>query len=132
MDHTIGLGCMRLSTVADRDGATSVAVIHAALDAGATLIDTADAYCHDDADVGHNERLVAEALASWTGDRSRIEVATKGGLKRPGGKWVNEARAKSLRAACDACHAAFMKPHTPPQAKPEDFEFDFESVIPKE
>src|SRR5688572_14194305 len=106
MDHTIGLGCMRLSTVAGRDDATSVAVIHAALDAGATLIDTADAYCHDDADAGHNERLVAEALASWTGDRSRIEVATKGGLKRPGGKWVNEARAKSLRAACDASRVA--------------------------
>ena len=106
MDHTIGLGCMRLSTAVDRDDATSVAVIHAALDAGATLIDTADAYCHDDADFGHNERLVAEALGSWTGDRSRIEVATKGGLKRPGGKWVNEARAKSLRAACDASRAA--------------------------
>ena len=106
MTPTIGLGCMRLSTAADRDDVRSVAVIHAALDAGATLLDTADAYCHDDKDFGHSERLIAEALRTWTGDRTRIEVATKGGLTRPGGKWVNEARAKSLRAACDASRAA--------------------------
>jgi cytochrome c556 len=37
-----------------------------------------------------------------------------------------------LRAACDACHAAYMKPYTPPKALPEDFEFDFESVLPDE
>src|SRR5215204_2165213 len=106
MNHTIGFGCMRLSTAADRDDARSVAVIHAALDAGATLLDTADAYCHDDQDFGHNERLIADALRSWGGNRSTIEVATKGGLRRPGGKWANEARAKSLRAACDASRAA--------------------------
>jgi aryl-alcohol dehydrogenase-like predicted oxidoreductase/predicted kinase len=97
---------MRLSTAADRDDARSIAVIHAALDAGATLLDTADAYCHDETDFGHNERLIAEALRTWTGDRSVIEVATKGGLRRPGGKWANEARAKSLRAACDASRLA--------------------------
>ena len=106
MERTIGLGCMRLSTAVDRDDARSVAVIHAALDAGATLLDTADAYCHDERDFGHNERLVAEALRTWPGDRSTIEVATKGGLRRPDGKWVNEARAKSLRAACDASRRA--------------------------
>ncbi len=43
----IALGCMRLSTESDRDDARSVAVIHAALDAGVTLLDTADAYCLD-------------------------------------------------------------------------------------
>jgi cytochrome c556 len=37
-----------------------------------------------------------------------------------------------LRGACDTCHASFMKPYTPPQTQPEDFEFDFESVLPKE
>jgi len=102
----IGLGCMRLSTAADRDDARSMAVIHAALDAGATLLDTSNAYCHDDTETGHNERLVAEALRTWAGDRSRVEVATKGGLHRPGGKWVADAKAKSLRAACEAsCRA---------------------------
>ena len=62
----IALGCMRLSTESDRDDARSVAVIHAALDAGITLLDTADAYCLDADEAGHNERLVASALASWS------------------------------------------------------------------
>src|SRR5690242_14829286 len=90
----IGLGCMRLSTAPDRDDARAILVIHAALDAGATLLDTSDAYCHDDTETGHNERLIAKALATWGGDRSRITIATKGGLRRPGGKWVNDAKAK--------------------------------------
>jgi len=97
---------MRLSTAADRDEGRAVAVIHAALDAGATLLDTADAYCHDESDLGHNERLVARALATWPGDRSRLIVATKGGIRRPGGAWVNDGRAKHLREACDASRRA--------------------------
>src|SRR5689334_23707797 len=102
----IGLGCMRLSTAADRDDGRSIAVIHAALDAGATLLDTADAYCHDERDVGHNERLIARALATWTGDRSAVTVATKGGLRRPDGAWLADGRAKYLREACDASRRA--------------------------
>src|SRR6476659_2775144 len=70
----IGLGCMRLSTAADRNDARSIAVIHTALDAGATLLDTSNAYCHDDTETGHNERLIAEALRTWGGDPSRVEV----------------------------------------------------------
>lgn len=104
--RAIGLGCMRLSTEAPRDAARATEVIHAALDAGATLLDTADSYALDDADRGHNERLVAEALRTWRGDRSRIRVATKGGLRRPGGRWVPDGRAKHLRAACDASRRA--------------------------
>jgi aryl-alcohol dehydrogenase-like predicted oxidoreductase/predicted kinase len=103
---TIGLGCMRLSTAPDRDDSRSIAVIHAALDAGATLLDTSNAYCHDATETGHNERLIAEALRTWQGDRSTIEVATKGGLTRPGGKWVPDAKAKALRAACEASRRA--------------------------
>jgi len=106
MTPTIGLGCMRLSTAADRDDARSIAVIHAALDAGARLLDTSNAYCHDDTETGHNERLIAEALRTWAGDRSRVEVATKGGLRRPAGKWVADAKAKALRAACEASRRA--------------------------
>ena len=101
-----GLGCMRLSTAADRDDARAIAVVHAALDAGVTLLDTADSYCHDDTETGHNERLIARALREWNGDRSRIEVATKGGLRRPGGAWVSDGRARHLRAACDASRIA--------------------------
>ena len=70
---------MRLSTGLDRDPARALAVLHAAFDGRITFIDTADAYCWDDTDRGHNERLIAQALASWSGDRARIIVATKGG-----------------------------------------------------
>src|SRR5215470_7795172 len=96
----IGLGCMRLSTVRPQDPERAVAVIHAALDAGVTLLDTADAYCLDDGDTGHNERLVAQALKTWSGDAGTITVATKGGLVRPGGRWVPDGRAKHLHSAC--------------------------------
>ncbi len=98
----IGLGCMRLSTAANRDDAKSIVVIHAALDAGVRLLDTSDAYCWNESEAGHNERLIARALASWSGERATVEVATKGGIKRPKGAWVSDAKAKSLRAACEA------------------------------
>ena len=102
----IGIGCMRLSTTADRDDEHAVAVLHAALDAGVTFLDTADAYCLDDSDVGHNERLIARALATWPGDRSRVVIATKGGLTRPSGQWVPNGRGKHLQAACEASRRA--------------------------
>ncbi len=105
-DRPIGMGCMRLSTRADRDDEAATAVIHAALDAGVTLLDTADAYCHDARDADHNERLIAGALAGWSGDRSRVCVATKGGLTRPGGRWVPDGRAKALERACEASRRA--------------------------
>lgn len=102
----IAIGCMRLSTETDRDDDRSVAVLHAAFDAGVTLLDTADAYCLDDHDIGHNERLIARALSTWPGNRSKIVVATKGGMTRPDGRWEPDGRAKHLRAACErSCHA---------------------------
>jgi aryl-alcohol dehydrogenase-like predicted oxidoreductase/histidinol phosphatase-like enzyme len=97
---------MRLSTAPDRDDERGVAVLHAALDAGATFLDTADGYCRDDSETGHNERLIARALATWTGDRARVVVATKGGLTRPGGQWVPDGRAMHLAAACEASRRA--------------------------
>ena len=93
---------MRLSTERDRDESRGLEILHAAFDGGITFFDTADAYCWDDSDVGHNERLIARALSSWNGDRSRIVVATKGGLTRPQGEWVPDGRARYLRAACEA------------------------------
>jgi aryl-alcohol dehydrogenase-like predicted oxidoreductase/histidinol phosphatase-like enzyme/predicted kinase len=100
------MGCMRLSTAPDRDRAAALATLHAAFTAGITLLDTADAYCHDDRDTGHNERLIAEAIATWDGDRSRIVVATKGGLRRPDGLWVSDGRARHLAAAWrNSCRA---------------------------
>lgn len=78
-----------------------IRVIHAALDTGVTLIDTADAYCLDDGEIGHNERLIARALESWQGDRARLIVATKGGVRRPGGRWEMDGRPEHLRVACE-------------------------------
>jgi aryl-alcohol dehydrogenase-like predicted oxidoreductase len=97
---------MRLSTEPDRDETTAIEVVHAALDAGVTLLDTSDTYGWNDEDRGHNERLIARAISAWRGDRSSIVVATKGGMTRPGGRWVPDGRAKHLAAACeDSCRA---------------------------
>ena len=104
--RTVAIGCMRLSTDPDRDDDRSVEVLHAAFDAGVTLLDTADAYCLDERDIGHNERLIARALSTWSGDRSRITVATKGGMTRPEGRWEPDGRAKHLRAACERSRQA--------------------------
>jgi aryl-alcohol dehydrogenase-like predicted oxidoreductase/histidinol phosphatase-like enzyme len=93
---------MRLSTAPDRDEARAFAVLSAALEAGVTLFDTADAYCRDASETGHNERLIARALAAWPGNRSAVRIATKGGLIRPEGRWEADGRARALTAACEA------------------------------
>jgi aryl-alcohol dehydrogenase-like predicted oxidoreductase len=98
----VGLGAMPLSLAGRPDEAQALRTIHAALDAGVTLIDTADAYCLDDSDTGHNERLVAKALAAWPGGRDGALVATKGGHTRPGGEWGLDGRPEYLKRACDA------------------------------
>jgi aryl-alcohol dehydrogenase-like predicted oxidoreductase len=98
----IGLGEMPMSLAGRPDEAQSIRTIHAALDAGVTLIDTADAYCIDESEVGHGERLVAKALAAWSGDRDRVLVATKGGHTRQGREWGLDGRPEYLRRACEA------------------------------
>jgi aryl-alcohol dehydrogenase-like predicted oxidoreductase len=100
----VGLGGMYLSIASGPAGtrpdeAQAIATVHAALDAGVTLIDTADVYCFDHRDIGHNERLIARALK---GRRERVIVATKGGLERPRGSWTTNGRPEHLRAACEA------------------------------
>jgi aryl-alcohol dehydrogenase-like predicted oxidoreductase len=76
----VGMGCMRLSTDPARDEERAIAVLHAAFDEGINFLDTANVYCWNQDDIGHNERLIARALTTWCGDRSSIVVATKGGL----------------------------------------------------
>ena len=98
----IGLGEMPMSLAGRPDEAQSIRTIHAALDGGVTLIDTADAYCRDGSEMGHGERLVAKALAAWPGDRDRVLVATKGGHTRPGREWGLDGRPEYLRQACEA------------------------------
>jgi aryl-alcohol dehydrogenase-like predicted oxidoreductase len=97
----VGYGGMHLSLLERPPEAVSLEVIHAALDAGVRLIDTADVYCLDDSDLGHNERLVASALRGWHGPRDDVLVATKGGLRRPAGRWERDGRPEHLRAACE-------------------------------
>ncbi len=99
----IGLGAMQLSIEGRPDEERALRTIHAALDAGITLIDTADAYHRYADDVGHNESLIARGLASYAGDTSGVLVATKGGHLRPGdGSWTIDGSAEHLRRACDA------------------------------
>jgi aryl-alcohol dehydrogenase-like predicted oxidoreductase len=92
---------MPLSIRGRPDESTARAVLHASLGAGVTLIDTADTYCLDDREIGHNERLIAAALRAWSGPRERILVATKGGLTRPRGAWERDGSPRHLREACE-------------------------------
>lgn len=101
MVAAVGYGGMHLSIEGRPPEAQGIRVLQAALGAGVTLIDTADVYCLDQDDIGHNERLIAEALAGWRGDRSAVTVATKGGVVRPGGRWEPDARPAQLRAAAE-------------------------------
>ncbi|WP_433303039.1 aldo/keto reductase [Actinoplanes sp. CA-030573] len=99
----IGLGGMPMSIEGRPDEERSIRTIHAALDAGVTLIDTADAYHIHADEVGHNESLIARALASYGGDTSGVLVATKGGHLRPGdGSWTLDGSPAHLFEACEA------------------------------
>ena len=96
----IGLGAMPMSVRDVNDEGRGVRTIHAALDAGVTLIDTADAYSIDEDSFGHNELLIARALREYGGDTSGVLVATKGGHTRRGSDWQLDGRPDYLRKAC--------------------------------
>jgi aryl-alcohol dehydrogenase-like predicted oxidoreductase len=95
----IGLGGMPLSIQGRPDEHTGVAVIEAFIAAGGNLIDTAITYCLDDSDLGHNERLIAKALAGV--EARDTVVATKGGLRRPNGRWEVDGDPRWLRTCCE-------------------------------
>ena len=101
----IGLGGMPLSIEGRPDDARAIATIHAALDAGITLIDTADAYRLAGEAASHNELLIAKALKSYGGDTSGVLVATKGGHLRPepvAGPWGQNGDPAYLKDAAEA------------------------------
>jgi len=97
----IGYGGMHLSLDDRPIESDAIRVLHAALDHGVTLLDTADVYCLDHTDIGHNERLFAKALASWSGSRDGVVVATKAGMIRPDGRWERNGRPDHIRTACE-------------------------------
>jgi aryl-alcohol dehydrogenase-like predicted oxidoreductase len=91
----IGLGCMGMSGMyGPADRAESIATIHAAMDAGVTLLDTGDFY-----GMGHNELLIAEALKGK--DRDSVQLSVKFGAQRdPSGGWIgNDARPAAVKNA---------------------------------
>jgi aryl-alcohol dehydrogenase-like predicted oxidoreductase len=93
----IGMGCMPLSVDGRPADEQSIQTIHTALEQGITLLDTADAYCLNASENGHNERLIAKALKH----QPEVNVATKGGLIRPNGAWMADGRPEHLRQACE-------------------------------
>ncbi|HZA31084.1 MAG TPA: aldo/keto reductase, partial [Propionibacteriaceae bacterium] len=105
----IGLGAMPMSMNDDKrypEESQAIATIHAALDSGVTLIDTADIYAPTWDSMGHNEALVRKAMASYGGNIDEVVIATKGGITRSEGNvfgrnatmpYLREAVEKSLR-----------------------------------
>ena len=110
----VGLGCMPLSNPGMLDHREqALATVHAAIDAGITLLDTSNIYAPAWDAIGHNERLVAEALRSYTGpaDLDTVLVTTKGGITRSDGEvWGRDASPAALRAACEASLQALDLP----------------------
>ena len=119
----IGLGEMPLSIEGRPDREQAISTIHAALDSGITIIDTADAYALSTDEHGHGERLVAEALKAYGGSTEHVLVATKGGHRRPGdGSWTVHGDPSYIKQACDASLTALGAEaigrlyHVPPEA----------------
>jgi len=98
----LGYGAMYLSVQGRPPEDQALATLTEVLVSGVTLIDTADAYCLDESDMGHNERLIARALRDYGVSTDRVLVATKGGHTRPHGDWDVDGRPEYLRRACEA------------------------------
>lgn len=102
----IGLGLMTFDQTGAQPREQLLDTVRAALDAGVTLFDTADAYGNGDelgADAqGANELLIA-GLLDELGVRDQVLLATKGGhVRTEGGGWGTDSSAEHLKAAVDA------------------------------
>jgi aryl-alcohol dehydrogenase-like predicted oxidoreductase len=140
----IGIGCMNPSwaggTALDEASRIESAIpaLHAALDAGVTLFDTADIYAPTWNKIGHNEKFVAEALRTWSGSseqKQKVVIATKAGITRkPGEIWGRNASLDYLLRAVEASAArlgvekiSLWQHH---RLDPSiDFETQFENVL---
>ena len=89
----LGLGCMGMSGMyGPADRGESIATIHAALEAGITLLDTGDFY-----GMGHNEMLIGQALKGSKRDSMLISVKF-GALRDPAGSWSGyDARPQAVK-----------------------------------
>src|SRR3954465_5471637 len=96
---------MRMSTDADRDEERAPEKNAGGAAAGITVFDTARSYGHDEAELGHNERLVAAAPRRF-GAHPPARIVTKGGMARTAGRWITDGRAQRIRADCEASVAA--------------------------
>lgn len=113
----IGIGCMNVSWIWANGAAldpvrryeSAIPAIHAALDAGITLLDTADIYAPTWRDFGHNEVFVAEAVRTWNAtpeQKAKVVIATKAGItRRPEEVWGRNASLDYLLRAAEASAA---------------------------
>ncbi len=98
--HPVAFGAMNLSLgPAEAD---AIATVHAAIDAGAQLVDTADVYGPEIYAPHHNERLIGPALRA----HPEVLLSTKVGVVRQGAAWLHCGRPDHLRGACEGSLAA--------------------------
>jgi aryl-alcohol dehydrogenase-like predicted oxidoreductase len=98
--HVIGLGAMPLSLSGRPDEKQAYTVIEAFIQGGGTFIDTANVYCVDSSEIGHNEILIKKALSKM-GVEDKVIIATKGGVNRINGDWVANGNPDFLRISCE-------------------------------
>lgn len=98
----LALGLLRLGTDGRPAESDAIALIHFALDRGIRVLDTADSYALNDADMHFGEKLARKAIESWNGPRDEVRVITKAGFVRPKGKWVPNGRPDHIRKSVDA------------------------------
>lgn len=98
----LGMGAMTLTQVPDADIDRGVRAVHAAVDAGITLFDTADSY-GPTGEMGVNERALIAALRQYPDAIGRVVIATKGGHTRgPAATWWVDGSPEHLAAAARA------------------------------
>ena len=110
----VGIGLMNVSWIWSNGAAldpvrrqeSAIPAIHAGLDAGITLLDTADIYAPTWDAFGHNEIFAAEALRTWSGtkeQKAKVVIATKAGITRqPGERWGRNGTLDYLLRAAEA------------------------------
>ena len=112
-DLRVALGLLRLCTEGRPDDIEATAVVHAALNAGVRILDTADVYCLGEEDLHYGEHFVRQCLKSWSGPAEDVRVLTKAGLRRVGKRWMPCGRPDHLREAVDrSLNALGVEPPT--------------------